>query len=104
MDSPADNQEVLDHFQGLPNTLDELLELMHDLQAKADMCEGIDPAVSCTPQALCAVLSMHCRMCVLCHLCFIVLQVVHEYDDRKKQIESMRQQVKATRTARIVVN
>ncbi len=46
VDSPADNPEMMDHFQRLPNELDDLLELIHSLQAKADMCEGIDPSVS----------------------------------------------------------
>lgn len=46
VDSPADNEELMSHFQRLPNDLEDLRELMHSLQAQADMCEGIDPAVS----------------------------------------------------------
>ena len=44
--SPADNTELMEQFQSLPNDLSELLELVHGLQAQADMCDGTDHSVS----------------------------------------------------------
>ncbi len=44
--TPEKNPEMLDRFQNLPSELAELRDHKHSLQVQADMCEGIDPAVS----------------------------------------------------------
>ncbi len=45
VNSPGENLEMKERFQNLPNELDDLRDLKHSLQAKADLCEGIDREV-----------------------------------------------------------
>ena len=45
MQNPSDNQQLVELFNDFPNELERLDDMMHDLQAKAEMCMGADENV-----------------------------------------------------------
>ena len=44
--NPSDNPQLMEIFNDIPNELDRLDDMIHDLQAQAEMCMGTDENVS----------------------------------------------------------
>lgn len=43
--NPSDNQHLMEMFNDFPNELERLDDMIHDLQAQAEMCMGTDENV-----------------------------------------------------------
>ncbi len=43
--NPSDNQHLMEMFNDFPNELERLDDMIHDLQAQAEMCMGADENV-----------------------------------------------------------
>ena len=43
--NPSDKPQLMEIFSDLPNELDRLNDMIHDLQAQAEMCMGTDENV-----------------------------------------------------------
>ena len=43
--NPSDNQQLMEMFNDFPNELERLDDMIHDLQAQAEMCMGTDENV-----------------------------------------------------------
>ena len=50
--NPSDNPELMEMFNDFPNELDRLDDMIHDLQAQAEMCVGTDENVRRTVNVL----------------------------------------------------
>ena len=45
MQNPSENQQLMEMFNDFPNELERLDDMIHDLQAQAEMCMGTDENV-----------------------------------------------------------
>ena len=43
--NPSENQQLMEMFNDFPNELERLDDMIHDLQAQAEMCMGTDEHV-----------------------------------------------------------